>query len=481
MTDSQIYDGQGGSYPGYAMPESYVSDDDVSRRFYVETCDSYSETLSPGDILSPPSTPFQPRFSQLVNPVVNPLVDPRFDRPSQVVVPAYDMVSAAPCLTGNCDMYESAFGPANISQSQLREEDIIRLILSANNGYLDQSRSNPAVWNNPEFAVYQPGRVPPSQVRGYDVARTLIDPNYVDERGMCPSSYQNCPSSMRPNARNPRMWVTPSEQNQSYRDQQWQGAQRNWQYRQWLQSQQRYPNQSWNPNQNWDPRQQWNPNLPYDPRQQWDGSRPYDPRHQWDPRQQYDPRLQYDPRQQWNPRQQYDPRQQWNQPYDGFNPGCNPGYDQQWRPDQGCNPGYNPYSRWNNPNPYNPGLGGNNTLTQMMRYAPFVLSMINRGNYNRGGFPGGYMNFNPGYGGYMPGGYNGYMNGGFGGNPLNMLLNSALNGGFGGGGGCNQSFNQFNRYNQFNQMNRYNNFNRGFNNYGGSRNSVRIGNFRIGF
>jgi len=445
MTDSQVYDMQSGVYAGYGTPESYPSQPDVSRRLYVDSCDSRMESSRACDIPPVTVSPFQPRFSQLINAVGNPLVDPRFDRSSQIVVPAYDMASAAPCVTGRCDMYENALGPTSIARTQLREEDIIRLILSANNGYLDQSRNNPALWNNPQFAAYQPGRVPPSQVQGYDVARAFVDPGYVDERGMCPSSYPTCPSTMRPNTRNPRMWVTPDQQwqDQSCQNQQWLNAQRDWQHQQFNQNQ-RYQNPNWQ-------YQQWSQNQRYQ-NQNW----------------------QY---QQWNQNQQWDQRQQWSRP-GGYYPGYDSDYNQQWQ-EQGCNPGFNPYSRWNNANMYNPGRGGNDTLLQVMRYAPFVLSMINQGNHGRGG----YMNFNPGYGGYMNGYNSGFMNGGYyngyGANPLSMIINTAINGGFR-GGGCNQSYNQFNRHNQFNQMNRYNNFNRGYNGYGG-RGAVRIGNFSIGF
>jgi hypothetical protein len=464
MADSQIYDMQSGFQSGYATPELYRAEADASRVLYVDSCDPRIDSARGGDFAPVTDRPFQPRFSQLINPVINPLVNPRFDRNSQIVVPAYDMASAAPCVTGACDMYENALGQTSIARSQLREEDIIRLILAANSGYMDQSRNNPAHWNNPQFAVYQPGRVPPSQVQGYDVARAFVDPNYVDERGMCPSSYPSCPSTMRPNSRNPRMWVTPDQQwqGQSYQNQQWLNAQRDWQYQQ-LNRNQRYQDPNWQYQQFERNQRYQDPNWQY---QQFERNQRYqDPNWQYqqfernqryqDPNWQYqqfernqryqDPNWQYQQfdqnqryqnwqSQQWNRNQQWDPRQQWNRPSDGYYPGCEPGY-QQWQ-DRGCNQRFNPYSRWNNANMYDPGCGGNGGLSQVMRYAPFVLSMINAANHGRGGFPGGYMNFNPGF-----------MNGGF---------------------------------NQFNQMNRYNNFNRGFNGYGG-RGSVRIGNFRIGF
>lgn len=448
MTDIQVFEAQTGVHSPYDQAQPFPLEAEVSRMIYGNVCDVSGECRQQGDYAPVQAGQFNPRFSNLLNRSHEPYGQGR------VLVPSYDMSPRTPCVTGDCNPYEAALANS-LHQANLRPEDVIRIILAANSGYVDQSRANAALWNNPRYAMYQAGRVPPSQVPGYDVARSFLDPQYVDSRGMCPSDYPCCPNSMRPNPRDPRMWVTPdaNQWNQPYPPTQWN------------------PNVQWNPNQQWNPQQQWNPNVRWNPNQQWNPN-------------------QWNDNRQWN---QYN-----NEPriWDG---GCNP---HQWNPNNqrrnDYNQNYDPRFDRYDPrfNRYNPGFPGgrNDTLSQVMRYAPFVLSMINRG--GRGGFnPGGfnnYNNFNGGWNGYnngwngynngwnsYPGGCNsgGYMNGlnigfnGRGGGLPAMLLNGALNGAFD-NGGCNSSYNRYNNLNRYNNFNRYN---------GGGRGGVRIGNFSFRF
>jgi len=446
MHDTQVYDAQGCGYNQFQPAQSFPLEADLSRLVFGTDCSANGDCSQNSDYVDVSNAPFDARFNRMMNRNL----DPRFYHSGQVQLlqPSYDMSQRTPCVTQNCNMND-ALANGGFNQSQLRREDIVRLIMAANGSYAPGN--NPAVWNNPQFAMYQPGRVPPSQVQGYDIARMLIDPSYVDERGMCASDYPSCSTS-----RQQGMWIPPNQQ--------------------WNQAQYWNSNQQWNQGQQWNQNQQWN---------QWNNQNG-----QWNQNQGgfWTPDGQWVSNSQWNQFQQWNQMNQWQNQNGQWNQGGFYTPDGQWVSNQQQQ--WNAYDQWNNgscnqnwnrnrsyqPGPF--GMGGcgggrDNNFQQFARIA--MMLAMSRGNGFRGGFyPGGGGGFYPGGGGFYPGG-GGYMNGlniGIGGFNFGIGGNSFMNGGgfnrFPGGGGCN-SFNNYNRYNNFNRY------------AGGGRGGVQVGNFRIRF
>lgn len=398
MTAEYMFtDGQNGAYSVDPQNRPFQLEADVSRVVFGGNDGTVLQPTS--DIgYTPAGSEFAPRFNQFNQLFmrgddgqfypVNQGNDGRFypSNPGQVQIPSYDINPGLPCVTQPGTGYDAQTG--NFQRSQLRPEDVVRIIMAVNaaNGgggnYMERGYM-PSRWNNPQYSMYQPGRVPPSQVQAYNIARILLGPNAcMDPRGMYPNDYPQMPCQ-RSNRCNPQQ--------------------------QWTSGQQRFnPNQRFNMSNPQTYHQLLNQVLQQQQQQQ------FDPRYQ----QQFDPRYQqqFDPRyaQQFDPRyaQQFDPRyaQQFDPRYQDYDPN----YPMDYNPNypQDCNPRYNPR--------FNPGCNGNSNMSQFMRYAPFLLSMLSRGGR---GFPGGFQ-------GGFPGGYGGY-------NQFNR---------FGGGGFNNFGGNNFNRY-----------------------------------
>ncbi len=417
MADYDIYENQGGGYNSL-QEQPFPLEDDVSRLIFGDN----------GPVA--PTTPalesnpdyFNSRLNQVG--VQRPDLDPRFylSARRQVEIPAYDMQQpGTQCLTQPC---QPEYDPTLLTTGRLRPEDIMRLIMAANGQYSGQTYQ--PQWNNPQYPIYQPGRVPPSQVQAYQLIRALLDRQGIDSRGMYPSDYPSDPTYINQQQLRfmPQQRCVPQQQ---YDPRFPQGLDPRF-----LRQFEPTPrgSQTFDPRfpQTYDPRINqvvFDPRFPqgYDPRFQ---QQQYDPRfqqQQYDPRfQQYDPRFQqYDPRfQQYDPRfQQYDPRfQQYDPRIQQYDPRfqVDPRYRFDPRYQQQCDQG---------------GQNGNLGRQLLLRYGlPLVLNSIGGNRGYRGGYPGGFGG--GGFGGFGGNPWGGGYNGGFGGNGF---YPGNYNRGWGGGGG----------------------------------------------
>ncbi len=455
MADNVFTDTQNGAYTADSQGRPFPLEADLSRVVFGGSDGTLVQPTS--DInYAPTTSEFAPKFNQLFMRSddgrfypVNQSNDGRFypANTGQVQIPSYDMNPGLPCITQPCDGYDG-LAVTNLQQTQLRPNDIMRIIMAANGGNYMEGGYTPSRWNQSQFSMFQPGRVPPSQAQAYNIARILLDPNsgFTDDRGMCPSDYPQLPCQ-RSNRCNPQQqWMNQrgNSNPHSYHQMINQAQQ--------MQQMQRFaPNQGFN--QNLALAIRLNPNLAlqFNP-----GGQRFNPNYAQTFNPNYNPNFNPNYAQNFNPScnpnfnpnyaQNFNPNyntnfnpnyaQNFNPNYNPnyypeYDPNYNPNYPQDYNPG-GCDPRFNP--RYNQQ--WNQGCNGGGNMSQLMRYAPFVLSMLGRGSR---GFPGGFQ-------------------GGF-------------PGGFGGG------FNQFNRFGGggYNNFNNFNGFGGG--GYGGRGVGVRIGNF----